>query len=437
MDKDIAIDRLSTKEVIISGFALFSMYFGAGNMIIPPMMGLNAGTNWLLSWIGFSISGVGLIVLGMRAMARCQGELREFGGRIGKHFGLILGAIIILCIGPLMSVPRTAATVHEVAVVNINPNISIVITSLVFFLVTWYFSIEQSKIIDIIGGYMTPLLLIVLAFIIIKGVITPISTPVVGSSGQLGKGFLEGYQTMDSIGSLILATMILNDFRNKGVKTEEGLARYTTISGIIAAVGLALVYGGLTYLGATAYSIEPEGVTRSDLLSVIVTHLIGKNGSFILYIGITLACITTSIGLTSAFGNFFNDATDGKVSYKLLVTISVLVSFLLSILGVDKIMEFSIPVLVVVYPIVIVLMLLNIFDNYFSKDVLMFRLPVILTGIISLIDGIKTAGFKNFFLVEWAGKLPLASQDLQWIPVAILGFILALIIVKIKDRDKR
>ncbi len=429
-------DRLSLKEVIVSGFALFSMFFGAGNMIIPPMMGLNAGLNWLLSWIGFSISGVGLIVLGMRSMARCQGKLEAFGEKISKNFGLILGAIIISCIAPLMSVPRTAATVHEVAISNINPNISIIVTSLLFFIITWIFSIKQSKIIDLIGGYMTPVLLVVLAIIIFKGVITPISIPVIEASGQLGTGFLEGYQTMDSIGSLILATMILNDFRNKGVKTSDGLARYTTISGIIAALGLVLVYGGLTYLGATAYKIAPDGVTRTDLLSIIVNHLIGKNGSFILYIGITLACLTTSIGLTSAFGNFFNEATDGKVNYKLLVTISVLISFLISILGVDKIMEFSIPILVVIYPIVIVLMLLNIFSDYFSEDPIMFRLPVILTGIISFIDGIKTAGFDKFFLVELSNKLPLSSQNLQWMPVAIIGFILALIISNKKSENK-
>lgn len=436
MTNEINKPELSAKDVFISGFALFSMYFGAGNMILPPMMGLHAGSNWFLSWIGFSMSGVGLIIIGMRSMARIQGDISAFGSKISKNFGVLVGAVIITCVGPLMSIPRTAATVYEVAMVNLNPNITVLMTSIVFFILTWLFSIRESKIIDIIGGYMTPLLLIILTIIIVKGIVTPISSTIQGPPDQLAAGFLEGYHTMDSIGSLILASMILNDFKQKGVKSEKGLAKYTTLSGIIAGVGLALVYGGLTYLGATAHSIAPEGVSRADLLNIIVTHLIGANGSIVLYIGISLACLTTSIGLTSAFSNFFNEASDGKISYPLLATGSVIVSFIISIAGIDQIMSFSLPILMIIYPIVIVLMLLNILDDYFPDDPIIFRIPVALTAILSITDGIKAFGFDSFFLVKIFDKLPLSSQNLHWMPVAIVGFIIGVIIAKAKGGDK-
>lgn len=290
-------DSVINKDIIISGFALFAIFFGAGNLILPPYIGLNAGKSWVLAWIGFALSGPGLTCLGMIAMAKNQGDTNLFAGKVGPKFSVLLGSIIILCIGPLMSVPRTGATTLEVSVLPFFPNFNPVLFALIFFGITLYFTINKSKAIDIIGTYMTPGLLIILFIIILKGVLTPIDPTTIVGKGQFSIGFLEGYHTMDSLSPMVLAGMIISNFRDKGIESKEALTTHTIYAEIIAATGLILVYGGLTYLGSKVYAVVPEGLGRTELLNTIVHHFLGNLGnvSLGLVVGLVvgLACLTT------------------------------------------------------------------------------------------------------------------------------------------------
>ncbi|OLS01641.1 branched-chain amino acid transport system II carrier protein [Tissierella creatinophila] len=425
MKKDI----IKTKDVIVSGFALFAIFFGAGNLILPPFMGLQAGKSWILAWIGFSLSGPGLTALGMIAMAKNQGDAEKFAGKVGIKFSILLGSLVILFIGPLMSVPRTGATTFEISVLPFFPNFSPLLFSIIFFGITLYFSISKSKIIDIIGTYMTPFLLITLLTIILKGIFTPIANTAIAGSNQLSIGFLEGYHTMDSLSPMVIAGMIISNFKEKGIESKNALTRYTVYTELIAATGLILIYGGLTFLGAKISPIVSSGLGRTELLNVMVNYLLGSYGNIFLSIIVALACLTTAIGLTTATGDFFSKVSNNRLKYKHIVIVSILISAFLSIIGVEGIISFSVPILVTLYPVVIVLTFLNLLDDYI-KNSLIYKTTVYFTLGVSLIIGIEAAGFKDLFIVKLFSKFPLWKIGFGWVSFSFLGLILGIVFSK-------
>ncbi|HLR21802.1 MAG TPA: branched-chain amino acid transport system II carrier protein [Tissierellaceae bacterium] len=427
-------EKIKIKDIIVSGFALFAIFFGAGNLILPPYIGINAGQNWIPAWIGFALSGPGLTCIGMIAMAKNQGDPEKFAGKVGSKFSIILGSLLILFIGPLMSVPRTGATTFEISILPFFPNFSPILFSIIFFGITLYFAINKSRIIDIIGNYMTPFLLFILLIIIFKGILTPIKpTPIIGEN-QFSLGFLEGYHTMDSLSPMVLAGMIISNFRQKGIRSKETLTTYTIYTELIAATSLTLIYGGLTYLGAKAFDIVPEGLGRTELLNAIVYYLLGEYGKISLGLIVALACITTSIGLISATGEFFSKVTKDKLKYEYIVVISVIISGILSIVGVEGIIRFSEPILISIYPVVIVLSFLNLFNNYI-KDDLIYKTTVYFTLGISLILGIEALGYENILLVKLASKLPLWELGFPWILISFLGLILGWLFSKYRSDE--
>lgn len=276
---------------------------------------------------------------------------------------------------------------------------------------------------------MTPLLLFILLVIIFKGIFTPFElTPIVGQS-QFSVGFLEGYHTMDSLAPMVLAGMIISNFKEKGIKSEKALTTYTIYTELIAATGLTLIYGGLTYLGAKSYTMVPEGLGRTELLNAIVYELLGGYGSIALGLVVALACLTTSIGLITATGDFFSKISNNKFKYSHVVIVSVAISAILSIIGVEGIINFSVPALVSIYPVVIVLSFLNLFDKYI-KDDLIYKTTIYFTLLVSLVSGIEAAGFENIKLVTIFSQLPMWDIGFSWILISIIGFIIGLLCSK-------
>lgn len=273
---------------------------------------------------------------------------------------------------------------------------------------------------------MTPFLLFTLLIIILKGVFTPTSTSSIIRSKQFSLGFLEGYHTMDSLAPMVLAGMIISNFRAKGIKSKENLTRYTIYTELIAAIGLTLVYGGLTFLGARVSSIFPMDMERTELLNTIVFHLLGKKGNLVLSIMVALACLTTSIGLTMATGDFFNKVSKNKLKYEYIVIASVVISSILSIKGVEGIISFSLPILVAIYPIVIVLTFLNLFDDSI-KDNLIYKTTVYSTLVVGLILGIEGAGYKDLLIVKLFSNFPLWEIGFGWIWLSLIGLILGFV----------
>ncbi len=371
-------------DILVIGFALFAMFFGAGNLIFPPMLGYTYGDKWLLASIAFTIVGVGLTLLAVVSMAKRQGNIFTFTSLAGNKLSKAIILIIALCIGPLGAIPRTAATSFEM-VQSAGFNINIFVFTLIFFGLSLFLVLAKNSVVDLIGKFLTPLLLISLLIMIIVGVSSPIGQ-IKEINLNVGKIFsdsmLEGYNTMDALAALAFTPIIVESVINKGYKNE--LLKKTIQASLIAVLGLAFVYISLTFLGASvSTSINTD--SRVTLLNYIAEKVLGNKGKFVLIVAIIMACFTTSIGLISSISNIFSEFTKDKVSYKFFAIIIALVSLLLSALGVESIIRLTGPFLQFVYPLAVILVIFNLIGkDHINKIVI--RNSFIVVAIVSFID---------------------------------------------------
>ncbi len=428
-------------DLIVVGFALFSMFLGAGNLIFPPYLGLHAGETWLPALIGFLLTGVGLPLMTVYATLRSGGTIMTLARYVGRPFGRLLGLIVVLSIGPMFAIPRTAATTYEVGVATIVPSVPIEVSSVVFFVIVWALTINRSKVVDRLGKYLTPFLLLTLFAIVVAAVINPIGTP--GAAAEpaynFAGGFTEGYQTMDALAASMFAGVALSNIVARGYNNREEQLSMSIRCGVIAAVLLGLVYCGLTYGGAGATGAFPADIDRSALLIGMTSGLLGSIGAYCLSIAVILACLTTAIGLTVTTGEYFNELSGGKLSYKLVVTLTVIAALLISVLGVTTIINLAVPFLNMVYPVLMALVICNCLDRFIpNKNAYIGAL--IGAFLISFIDGLSAVGSLGISadwidsLLEFKANLPLASFGLSWvIPAVVLAIICSFIPRKKQD----
>ncbi|CAH2213632.1 branched-chain amino acid transport system II carrier protein [Tepidibacter aestuarii] len=418
------------KDVIVVGFALFAMFFGAGNLIFPPALGMQTGTSWVTAFLGFLLTGIGMPVLGIIAASKAGGSLSDLADKISPTFSKILGTIIVLSIGPLLAIPRTGATTFEMGIRPLFPQVSPVLVSILFFGITLYLVMNPSDIVDKIGKILTPVLLVSLLIIIIKGIINPIGIPTdTGIQNSFSKGFTEGYQTMDALGSVILAGIVINSLIQKGYTDIKDQVKLSTIAGLVAASGLAIIYGGLMYLGSTSNTVFSPDITKTQLTISITERILGNTGKIIIGLAVSLACLTTSIGLTATCGQYFSKLSKGKLSYKSIVIGVAAFSAVVSNFGVEAIVKIAVPLLVTVYPVVIILIVMNIFDDYIPNKAA-YTGAVYGALCISLFDALSAIGIQISNVNSIISKLPLASSGFAWLTPAILGSLIAMATMK-------
>ncbi|WP_394862854.1 branched-chain amino acid transport system II carrier protein [Paraclostridium bifermentans] len=404
------------KDILIIGFALFSMFFGAGNLIFPPYIGISSGSSWLISFLGFILADVGIILLSIIAISKA-GSLQNVIGRAGKKFGITLEFLMMLCLGPILVIPRTGATTFEMSILPLAKNFNPVLFSVIFFSITLLLTIKPTKVMDIIGKFLTPILLLSLAFLIVKGIVSPIGNlEDVNSSDLFITGVTQGYQTMDALGIGGIVALIMTSLVSKGYTDKNENISLAIKSALIACVGLTVVYGGLTFLGATASSLYDTNISQTALLINITHQLLGSTGTIMLAVVVGFACLTTSIGLTSVTGKFFEDFTNKKLKYEHIVIFICVFSAIVSNFGVDKIIQIAIPILSLIYPVTIVLVVMNIFKKIIPNDMTL-KGAAYATLLISLLNVIDSLGLS----IQFVHQIPLASLGFNWILPAIIG----------------
>lgn len=416
------------KDIITIGFALFAMFFGAGNLLLPPFIGLQVGQHALITTIAFGLTGIILPFLGVLSIIRSGDTIYDLGDRVHPWLAPVLGTIIMLCIGPLIAIPRTGATTFEVGVQPLFPNFNPILFSALFFGVTWVLSISPSKIVDIIGNILTPALLLLLSILIAVGVFSldqSFASTSLSSTESFKFGFTEGYQTVDLLASLVFASIIINAAQTKGYTSLKDKSKVVISAGIVSSICLIFIYGGLVYLGSKS-GVEDKEIVRSALLIHIARSTLGDYGVTAIGISIALACLTTAIALTSAVGSFFSKLSRGKLGYKTLVTICTVFSATLAVFGVEKIIQFAYPPLALVYPIAITLVLYIIIFGSFIKQKAPYIGALVATTIVACINvgsilNLWSEGQLNLF-----DNLPLFDVELGWVVPSILGFIIGL-----------
>ncbi|MGL4388257.1 MAG: branched-chain amino acid transport system II carrier protein [Brevinema sp.] len=413
-------------EILVSGIALFAMFFGAGNLIFPSYLGFFTGESWLIAAIGFLLVGVGIPLMGIMAFSEAR-SINSFADKVSKKFNIIYITVLAIVIGPLFAVPRTASTTFELAVlpfINESSMIFALITSVIFFALTYYFALKENSIVDVIGKYLTPIIVICLIVIGYLGITTHIGVPVKSQSdNNFYYGFTQGYQTMDALVSILFGIIILKDIIKKG-HTEPTQQRKVLLgAGWIAAFGLSTVYFLLIFLGSRI-SGQSINHSTSSVITSLVEIILGKYGKFFFGVAVGAACLTTAIGVVAFVSEWFTKISN--MSYKFCVTTICLFSCLMSVGGVDFLVKLSVPVLFILYPVTLVLIVLNLVKvtNHWY-----YKISVIATLIFSVIDVLAT-----FFGVSFAQQIltiiPLGSKGFVW----VLPFLLTLLGVFITQK---
>lgn len=375
-------------NTLATGLAMFSMFFGAGNVVFPLALGQYAQDNNIFAIFGLLFTAVGVPFTGLIAMTLFQGNYRHFFARMGNGPGAIITAIIMALIGPFGAIPRCIALSYSTAS-SFLPGISLPIFSIISCLLIFAFTIRRNNIIDVLGYILTPFLLLSLGIIILKGLIFSPSAPIsqLPSSTVFLEGLKQGYQTMDLLGAFFFSSIVLVCLR-KNLPAEDLnntplLLRLTLRASYIGAALLSLVYIGFSYL-ASFHSELLKDVRADDLISKIALLVLGDQAGIVVCIAVALACLTTAIALCSVFAEYLHeDITSFKLGYGPCLIGSLICTYFISTLNFTVIITMLSPVLKVCYPALIVLSFFNILNKlYHVKTV---RTPVYTVFLTSLI----------------------------------------------------
>ena len=416
--------KRSLTDMFVIGFALFSMFFGAGNVIFPPYLGLSCGKQWFLGFACYYLADIGLALAALFAVLR-SGSPEHMTRRIGKVPSTLLMSAIILCIGPMLAIPRTAATTYEMSLAPLVSGFSPVLFSFLFFAVILLLCLQESAVVDIVGKVLTPVLLIGLLVLIVKGVLAPIG-PVpdrVPVDNVPVTGIEAGYQTMDVLAAVIFGIIILKSARDKGYTDPKAQARVVAGAGLVAGAALLVVYLGLTYLGVTTSRFFNLSVLRTFLVVSIVRNLMGNAGIVLFSIVVALACVTTAVALVSSAASYFSKLSGGRLRYTWLVVAICLFSAAAANLGLDQIVSIAAPILSIVYPPTLVLICLSFFDRRIQSD-WVYRMAALGALVFSLLETAASFGLD----IPLLSRMPLASLGFGWVvPAAVCGALGALI----------
>ncbi len=432
-------------QLLAVGLMLFALFFGAGNLIFPAQLGQESGHHIFLALFGFLLTGAGLPLLGVAAIGYSKTRsVRDLASRAHPIFGLLFALALYLTIGPFFALPRTATVAFEIGVVplaNVTDTtrpMTLLIFTIVFFLVSLWLSLSPGQLVNRIGKVLTPMLLVSILLLVVYGMMNPMGalqnaegayrdTPMV-------TGFIAGYNTMDALASLVFGIIVIEaiNANNKNSNDNQQVSmRGTIFAGLIAAIALALVYGFIAHLGAS--SVEELGHLDNGaaILAGIAKHYFGTYGSVLMAVIVILACLTTSVGLICACSNFFQSLMP-RVAYRTFVIIFSVFSCAVANRGLNEIITYSIPVLMLLYPLTIVLILLAFFVPLFKGSRVAYFTTILFTLPISLLDGYKAIFGADDVLSQFLSKtLPLYDMGLGWIAPALVGFIIGIALSKV------
>ncbi|MCX7568924.1 branched-chain amino acid transport system II carrier protein [Tumebacillus sp. DT12] len=410
---------LPRKEIVYVSFMLFSMFFGAGNLIFPPFLGQSAGESVWLSLAGFVLSAVGLPILAVMAVAKA-GSFERLGGRVHPVFASWFPVIIFLSIAPGLGVPRAGSLAYEMGVRQFLPvemaehPVSLLLYTLVFFGVVYALSLSPLKLVDRFGKLLTPLLLTMIAVIFVKSLFTDL-----GALGEprgeyaahpVFQGILDGYLTMDAIGALVFGMVLTTALRSRGIEGDKALSAAMVYVSIGAGALLTTVYLIIGYLGAQSASLG-AAENGAQILSVMMNYLFGSGGTLLLGVVFTLACLCVSIGLVTSASQFFAGRFT-RLSYRAWVGIFCLVSLTVANVGLTQILKVSVPILGVIYPVAILLVVFGLLDRAGKWAAPVYAATLGCAGVYSLLDVMGVGSLAS---------MPLQEQGIGWLVPALLG----------------
>ena len=439
--------KLTFRQKILVAGTLFGMFFGAGNLIFPVHLGQMAGRNAVVAMIGFIITAVGIPIFGVAAIGITHSDgLQTLSGKVGKGYGIFFTCLLYLTIGPLFAIPRCATVSFTTGITPLlgadSPEwLYLLVFSAAFFAFVLFFSLRPGKITLWIGKIINPLFLFFFAVLIIAALLSPgaaISSVEPTEAYQNGSFFpalIEGYGTMDAIAGLAFGIVVIDVIRRMGVDNDDIIAEDVLSSGLLAGALMALIYVLSILVGAQSRGIFELSENGGIALTQIAGHYLGGVGQFILAFTITFACLKTSIGLVTACSETFVKMTNGKISYRTWAILFTVFSFAVSNIGLSAIIEYSVPMLMLIYPPAIALILLAFIGKFFAHDRAVYVATMIGTWAAAIFDCMKTlpasvqTSLRLDVPIAFAEKyLPLFDKNLGWLLPALVGFVIGMLI---------
>ena len=447
--------NLTLKETVVITSMLFGMFFGAGNLIFPAKVGLDAGSNMWSAFAGVFVTAVGIPMLAVVGLGLSRSEgVVELSQRVSRKYSLFFCTLLYLTIGPLFAIPRCASTAFSVGAVNLLPQegerLYLALFSLVFFAVVLYFSLKPGGIMTWIGKWLNPVFLVFLAVLVIAALAKPVSSisavapaeNYASSGSAFFRGFLEGYNTLDALAGLAFGIVVIDVVRKNGISQPERVAVNTAKAGIFSCLFMGLIYLFITLICAQSAPVCAGADNGGTVLGTIANHYFRSAGSVLMTLIVTFACLKTAIGLVTSCSKAFVDMFPKGPGYTVWAVVFSLVSFGIANFGLTTIVSWCVPVLMFLYPLAITLILLSLSGKFIGANPTVYRTTTAFTLIAAVFDMIGTvsgmvpgsrvlAGLKAF-----AGNiLPLYDLGLGWILPAAIGFLAGLFLTKRKTRS--
>ena len=447
--------NVSGRELLFIASLLFGMLFGAGNLIFPVSLGQKAGNTVALATLGFCITGVGLPLLAIIAMARTESaSMAELASKGGKNFSIFFSCLLYLCIGPLFAIPRTASVSFQVGLYpfigEAHHKMGLFIFTLLFFLAALYFSLRPGNILTYVGKILNPLFLFFLGILLLTAFLHPMgSIQSLPATGEYAKnsfvtGLLEGYNTLDVVGALAFGNILIENVKNRGAKDGKEVSHLSIVSGSITTVMMATLYFALAFTGAGSralFSIQDNG---GDVLHSISTHYFPRFGGVLLGLIICLSCLKTAVGLITAISMAFTEMFPKGLKYRNLVFVFTFFSFAISNLGLSRIIQYTVPALYFIYPMSIVLILLCLIGEHFQFEKKIFQIALYVTAPFALLDAYKALPKELLAGIPFHGNMmkllshiPLFSIGMGWLIPAVLAFLLSFLFWKMRERKRQ
>lgn len=422
--------HLSIKDITVLGLLNLALFVGAGNIIFPPYIGYMSGPHLLAAAIGFLLMGVGLPVLAAIAMGPVGGAMQGITKPLGRYVGAIVILVCYLCTGPMGATPRAATIAYELAFkpfFHINQSW---IFFLAYFAIIISFALKPQKIFELVGEILTPIK--VVALLILCFSVFTFSYDTSGNiahgpyiSEPFSEGISQGYLTMDAFASMIFGIIMVNATRSRGVTNHKLITRYIAYAALIAGVLLSLIYICLFMIGSKSTGLITDSVANgTEIINPYIEYHCGFAGKLLMSLLITIACIIAAIGISTS-GSFLFSRWLG-VPYKVMVFVINGVAFSLSSLGLTRLIQLSIPVLLVVYPVFIILIVMSFFRKRIENLSFIIYPACVVGFICGLFDAFNSQDLYDL-VPHFYTRLPFFKQGLAWITPCVILIVFTLL----------
>lgn len=443
------------RESILVASTLFGMFFGAGNLIFPVHLGQMAGSNAWPAIIGFCITAVTVPILAVAAIGNTHSDdLLQLSSKVSERYGKIFTAVLYLTIGPFFAIPRCATVSYTIGLEPIvgesHARLWQIIFSLIFFAFVMYFSLRPGKITVWIGKVINPLFLVFLGILVVVALINPgaqlseVQPVEAYQSGAFFNSIIEGYGTMDAIAGLAFGIVIINVVRDLGIDKDNDVARETLKSGVFAGILMFVIYMLTIVIGAQSRGLFELSGNGGIALAQISRHYLGGIGSIVLAVTITLACLKTSIGLVTSCSEMFLKLIRGKLNYRGWAMLFTLVSFIISNVGLTAIINYAVPVLMLLYPLAIVLVIMALFEKAFGKSQYVYGwvtlgafIPAVFDFCKTLPEGVQSALHIPAMTEIGRSIFPFFDRGLGWVVPALIGLVIGLVLTAVNRGKKK